>query len=103
MLYKYLTLNERYLINTYKNIKTKKEIARIVGVHPSTLTRELQRASIKGNSKDYFPIGLNNRAKQLEIEKSKQENLKLTYKVIKLIKKYLKKEYSLEQIASILK
>lgn len=102
MSYKHLTLNERYLINAYRNIKTKKEIAKIVGVHPSTITRELQRGSIKGNSKDYFPIGSNNRAKQLQKIKSKQANLKLTNAVIMLIKKYLKQEYSPEQIAATL-
>jgi IS30 family transposase len=102
MSYKHLTLNERYLINAYRNIKTKKEIAKIIGVHPSTITRELQRGSTQRNGKDYFPIGSDNRAKKLQQTKSKQANLKLTDNVIALIKKYLKQDYSPEQIADTL-
>jgi IS30 family transposase len=103
MSYKHLTLNERYLINAYRHTKTKKEIAKIIGVHPSTITRELQRGSMQKDGKDYFPLGSDNRAKQLQQTKSKQANLKLTDDVIKLIKKYLKHEYSPEQTAATLR
>lgn len=74
----------------------------MIGVHPSTITRELQRGSIQRDGKDYFPVGSDNRAKQLQQTKSKQANLKLTDDVIKLIKKYLKHEYSPEQTAATL-
>ena len=102
MSYKHLTLNERYLINAYKNSKSQKEIAKMIGVHPSTVSRELKRGRDKITD-SYFPIISENRAKSKQVQKSKKANLKLTYKVILLIKEYLKKEYSPEQISATLK
>jgi len=101
MSYKHLTLNERYLINAYKDTKSQKEIAKIIGVHPSTISRELKRGKdkVEGN---YFPIVSEHRAKELQEKKSKKANLKLTYKMILLIKEYLKQEYSPEQISATL-
>ena len=102
MTYKHLTLQERYLINAYKRIKTQKEIAKIVGVHPSTISRELKRG--RGETgKDYWVIASHNKSIIRQIEKSKNANLKLTEKIIKLIKKYLQKEYSPEQISATIK
>lgn len=101
MSYKHLTMNERYLINAYRRIKTQKEIANMIGVHPSTISRELKRGS--GTSgRVYFPIGSQDRATKVQREKSKQANLKLTKETILLIQKYLKKEYSPEQVAATL-
>jgi len=102
MSYKHLTLNERYLINAYRHTKTQKEIAKMIGVHPSTISREIKRGLDK-TGRVYFPIGSDNRAKQMQIQKSKQANLKLTEDVIKLMKKYLKRDYSPEQIAATLR
>ncbi len=101
MSYKHLTLQERYLINAYKSIKTQKEIAKIVGVHPSTISRELQRGRGK-IGKDYWVIASHNKSVIRQVEKSKNANLKLTEETIKLIKKYLLKQYSPEQIAATL-
>ena len=101
MSYKHLTLQERYLINAYKHIKTQKEIAKMVGVHPSTISRELKRGRGK-TGKDYWVIDSHNKALKRQIEKSKKSNLKLTAQTIKLIKKYLQIEYSPEQIAATL-
>ena len=101
MSYKHLTLQERYLINAYKHIKTQKEIAKMVGVHPSTISRELKRGRGK-TGKDYWVIYSHNKALKRQIEKSKNSNLKLTAETIKLIKKYLQIEYSPEQIAATL-
>jgi len=101
MSYKHLTLQERYLINAYKRIKTQKEIAEMVGVHPSTISRELKRGRGK-IGKDYWVIYSHNKALKRQIEKSKNSNLKLTAETIKLIKKYLQIEYSPEQIAATL-
>ena len=102
MSYKHLTLQERYLINAYKSIKTQKEIAKIVGVHPSTICRELKRGRGKID-KDYWVIASHNRSVIRQIEKSKKANLKLTEEIIKLIKTYLQKEYSPEQISATIK
>lgn len=102
MSYKHLTLQERYLINAYKHTKTQKEIANILGVHPSTISRELKRGRGK-IGKDYWPIASHNKAVKRQIEKSQKANLKLTPETIKLIIKYLQQEYSPEQIAATLR
>jgi len=102
MTYKHLTLQERYLINAYKHTRTQKEIAQMLGVHPSTISRELQRGQGK-ICKDYWPIASHNRAIKIQSEKSKNANLKLTPQTIDLIVKYLLMEYSPEQIAATLK
>jgi len=99
MSYKHLTLKERYQINAYKSIKTQKEIAKMIDVHPSTVSRELKRGRGEGN-KDYWVIASHNRAVSMQIDKSKNANLKLTEETIQLIKKYLLKQYSPEQIAA---
>lgn len=102
MSYKHLTLQERYQINAYRYSKNQKEIAKIIGVHPSTISRELKRGT-DALGRTYYPIGSHNKATKVQIEKSKRSNLKLTEKSIKLIKKYLKKEYSPEQISATIK
>ena len=101
MSYKHLTLQERYIINAYKHIKTQKEIAKMLGVHPSTVCRELKRGRGK-IGKEYWVIQSHQRAQRLQREKAKNSNFKLTEVNGKLIKKYLLKQYSLEQIASTL-
>jgi len=101
MSYKHLTLQERYLINAYKRTKTQKEIAKMLGVHASTVCREIKRGT-ENLFGIYFPGSADKRARKLQTKKSKQANLKLTDSVIKLIKKYLKKEYSPEQISATL-
>jgi len=102
MSYKHLTLKERYLINAYKGIKTQKEIAKMIGVHPSTISRELKRG--RGQiDKDYWVIASHKRAITLQAEKSRNANLKLTKENINLIKKYLLEQYSPEQISATLK
>ena len=60
MSYKHLTLKERYQINAYRHTKTQKEIAKIVGVHPSTISRELKRG--RGRiGKDYWLMDSHNK------------------------------------------
>jgi len=102
MSYKHLTQQERYLINAYRCIKTQKDIAKMIGVHPSTVCRELKRGKGEISGRDYWAIASQKRAEGLQKEKSKQANLKLTEEVIIFIKKYLQKEYSPEQISAIL-
>jgi len=101
MSYKHLTLQERYQINAYNRYAKQKDIAKMIGVHPSTVSRELKkgRGKLTGN---YFPNASDNRAKEMQKEKSRQANLKLTEETIEKIKKYLKKEYSPEQISATL-
>jgi IS30 family transposase len=79
-----------------------KDIAKIIGVHPSTISRELKRGTGK-LIKSYFPIASDNRANEVQANKSKHANLKLTENTIVKIKKYLKKEFSPEQISATLK
>ncbi|WP_457592458.1 transposase, partial [Hydrogenimonas sp.] len=102
MSYTHLTLHERYLIHAYRKTTTQKEIAKMIGVHPSTISREIKRGSDTTGSV-YFPIGSDNKAKQLQKAKSEEANLKLTKRVVALIERYLKKEYSPEQISATLK
>lgn len=99
MSYKHLTLQERYQINAYRYNKNQKEIAKIVGVHPSTISRELKRG-LDSLGRTYYPVGSQNKATKVQIEKSKNANLKLTEEIIKLIDRYLLKQYSPEQIAA---
>lgn len=103
MSYRHLTLQERYLINAYKGIKSQADIAKAIGVHPSTVSRELKRGRGRIASNDYWPVASHNKAVKRQIEKSEKSNLKLIEETIKLIKKYLKKEYSPEQIAATIK
>lgn len=102
MSYKHLTLQERYQINAYRYNKNQKEIAKIIGVHPSTISRELKRG-LDSLGRTYYPVASQNKATKVQIEKSKRSNLKLTDESIKLIKKYLLQEYSPEQIAATIK
>lgn len=103
MSYKHLTLNERYLINAYRHTKTQKEIAKIIGVHPSTISRELKRGAGTLHQKDYWPVASDQKAKAKQYQKSSKANLKLTDITIQHIKKYLKKRYSPEQVAATLR
>jgi len=99
MSYKHLTLQERYQINAYRHTKTQKEIAKIIDVHPSTISRELKRG--RGTmGKDYWVVESHNRAVRMQIEKSRNANLKINEETIMLIKKYLLQQYSPEQIAA---
>lgn len=102
MSYKHLTLKERYHIQAYKSIGyTNKMIAQHIGVHPSTISREINRnkGEIFGS---YFAHGADNKAKRRQIEQSKHSNNKLTQSTISLIIRYLKQEFSPEQIVAVL-
>ena len=100
MSYKHLTLQERYLINAYRRVKTQVEIAQMIGVHPSTISRELKRGEGKIILNSCWPIASHNRAREVQVKKASKANLKLTVETVDLIKKYLSQEYSPEQIAA---
>ncbi|HHD80032.1 MAG TPA: IS30 family transposase [Campylobacterales bacterium] len=102
MSYKHLTLEQRYHIQAYKSRGyTNKEIAKQLGVHPSTISREIHRN--KGEIFSiYFAGGAEKKAKKRQAYKSRKANLKLIETNIKLINKYLLKQYSPEQISATL-
>jgi len=67
MSYKHLTQEERYHIQAYKSRGySNMEIAKDLGVHPSTISREIQRkkGEIFGT---YFAYGANQKAKQRQV------------------------------------
>ncbi len=102
MSYTHLTLGERYHIQAYiSRGYSNKEIAKQLGVHPSTISREIRRnkGDIAGT---YFGYGAHDKYKKGQQDHARKANLKLTDSTIKLIKKYLKKEYSPEQISATL-
>lgn len=103
MKYKHLTLEERYQIQAYKEAGFKKsEIAKKLNVHPSTIGRELKRNSSKIN-KRYTAKKADKVASNKRMYASKKSNLKMTTKVKNYIVKYIKEDYSPEQVSATLK
>ena len=103
MKYKHLTQEQRYYISAYKAAGLKqKDIAQKIGVHPSTVSREIRRN--RGvHTAIYFPFEAHKKAKQLQAYKSKTANFKHTEATFKLVKYYLKKDFSPEQVAATLR
>jgi IS30 family transposase len=97
--YKQLTLGLRYQIFAYKqeNYSISK-IARVLDFNKSTISRELMR-----NSKDGYYSPEYAEIQTISRDKNKRTNKKLTNKVKLLISKYLKQNWSPEQIAGRLK
>lgn len=97
MKYKQLTLKERYHISTLlKRGWRQKEIAESIGVHPSTICRELQRNS--------DPISKEYRYEFASTATKRRHKEKLKYTVItqsteRYIRAKLKEDWSPEQIA----
>jgi len=103
MKYTHLTQEQRYHISAYKAAGfNQKEIAQKIGVHPSTVSRELKR-NTSNRVKIYFPVEAHKKAKQRQAYKSKTANFKRTEATLKLVKHYLKKDFSPEQTAATLK
>jgi len=103
MSYKHLTQEQRYHIQAYKSAGyANKDIAKEIGVHPSTISREIKRnkGEIFGI---YFAFEAHEKYKKRVQEQSSKANLKLTPNNIALIKKYLIQDYSPEQISATLK
>ena len=100
MSYKHLTLEGRYHIQAYKSRGYKnKEIAKELGVHPSTIGREIQRNKDKNFTK-YFAHMADKEAKRRQVNQSSNANIKLTEETINLIYRYLQMQYSPKQIAA---
>lgn len=103
MNYKHLTLEERYHIQAYKKAGYKqKEIADEIGVNPSTICRELKRNS-STQIKSYSAKPANRASCDRRMYASKKSNMKMDYKLKKILKKYILKDWSPEQISNRLK
>ena len=95
MKYNQLTLEKRYHISALRKQGLKQyEIAREVGVHPSTISRELQRNSF--NSSYYVPDKA--QAETFLRHKKKSKHEVITKVIERYIRKHLKLEWSPEQI-----
>lgn len=102
MSYHHLTIEERYQIKAYKAVGYKNhEIAKEINVHPSTIGRELKRNCGKITD-TYVPIWADNYAKERRIIQSRNANKKLTKELQFLVDKYLKKDWSPEQVSGVL-
>jgi len=101
MKYKQLTLKERYHISTLlKKGWSQKEIASSIGVHPSTICREIQRNKDdidKVYSYEFAHSSARNR------QNSKAKYTVITSKIKTYIKSKLKEDWSQEQIAGRMK
>ena len=100
MKYKQLTLEKRYHISALIKVGlNQKEIAIEIGVHPSTISRELRRNSdkVRGYSAETAHVIYSKKHK----EKSKR--FSLTKPIEKYIRAKLKQDWSPEQIAGRMK
>ena len=103
MKYTHLTQEQRYHISAYKAAGFKqKEIAEKINVHPATISRELKR-NAGDRMKIYFPVEAHAKAQKRQEAKSKAANFKLTEASVELVERYLKKDFSPEQIAATLR
>ncbi len=101
MKYKQLTLKERYHISTLlKRGWKQKEIAESIGVHPSTISRELQR-NRDTFTKEYSYDFAHSRSQSRQCSKAKYTVI--TSKIETYIKSKLKEDWSPEQIAGRMK
>jgi len=101
MKYKQLTLKERYHISTLlKKGWSQKEIANSIGVHPSTICREIHRNKDILTQEYHYTFAQSN-ANKRQIGKAKYSVL--TSKIKTYIKSKLKEDWSPEQIAGRMK
>ena len=103
MKYKHLTIKQRYHIEAYKKARyTQKYIANELGVSPSTISREIKR-----NSSTQLKRYSANSANKVSVSKrtyaSRLSNRKLDTVNKNILKKYIKKDWSPEQISNKLK
>jgi len=98
---KHLTQGQRYHIEAYKNAGYgNKEIAKNIGVHPSTIGRELKR-----NSSPVREIYKAKSAQEMAtLRKSINSSvpIKMKGQTVSLIEKYIKKDWSPEQVSATL-
>jgi IS30 family transposase len=100
MNYTQLTLEKRYHISALlKSGLKQKEIANQLGVHPSTICRELKRNrdNVRGYSAELAQV------KSTKVQMQKKKRLSLTKTLEKYIRAKLKLDWSPEQIAGRMK
>lgn len=100
MNYTQLTLQKRYHISALlKSGLKQKEIANELGVHPSTISRELKRNrdKLRGYSAELAQV------KSTKIQMQKKKRLSLSKTIEKYIRAKLKQDWSPEQIAGRMK
>ena len=103
MRYKHLTIEERYHIQAYKKAGYKNNmIAKDLGVSESTISRELKRNS-SSQTRSYSAINANKVSNTRRKYASKKSNLKMDIKLKNIIKNYIIKDWSPEQISKRLK
>jgi len=101
MKYKQLTLKERYHISTLlKKGWRQKDIAESIGVHPSTICRELQRNHDTVTKEYHYAFA---QTKSERRQESKSKYSVFTSKIKTYIKLKLKEDWSPEQIAGRMK
>lgn len=101
MNYKQLTLTKRYHISTLiKEGYNQKNIAKEIGVHPSTICREFKRFK-DSNKQDYNPNELQIQAKLQHIKKPKRSAF--TKSIERYIRKGIKEDWAPVQIAGRMK
>ena len=96
MKYKYLTLEKRCHISALiKAGLNQKEVALKVGVHPSTISRELRRNRdvVRGYNAELAQI------KFTKVEMQKTKRFSLTKPIEKYIRAKLKQDWSPEQVS----
>jgi len=100
MRYKQLTLEKRYQITALiKAGFNQKDIAFEIGVHPSTISRELRRNNdkVRGYNAELAQI------KSTKVEMQKKKRYSLTKSIEKYIRVKLKQDWSPEQISGRMK
>jgi len=94
--YTQLTEGQRYQIYALKKAgMSQQEMARNIGVHPSTIGRELKRNT---GERGYRPAQAHRKAKQRHTQKLKA--IRLGSEQISYIDKHIRKEWSPEQISA---
>jgi len=103
MCYQHLTIEKRYHIQAYRKAGYKQnEIAKEIGVNPSTISRELKRNS-STQRKSYSANSASSIAKDRRMYASRESNKKMDKKVQKIIATYVLEDWSPEQISKRLK
>lgn len=100
MKYKHLTIQDRQMIGRFRNqLRSIRWIARLLGVAPSTISRELKR----NNSQFGYCCHLAHRQAHARRHEANQQHRKITKDRVGYIHQLLEKKFSPEQIASTFK
>ncbi|MDL2312681.1 IS30 family transposase, partial [Bacteroidales bacterium OttesenSCG-928-B11] len=93
---RHLTCEQRYTISILKNLnKTQKEISEAIGVHKSTISRELRRNKDKRSGEYRYDLAERKYRARL---KEKPKNSRVSEELLAYVKELLREDYSPEQI-----